>query len=277
MFERLRAGWLLAKSVRYIVSGDRGLLIYPIISGIAGTVLFVAAFVAAFMIPVTAPTDYRVFAGIFFAYLVTAFVTTYFLLAMLIAFKSYEAGEKIGIGESLSRARPYTARALEWALFYTILVMLLRVIESRFRGIAQILIAGAGSIGITVATFFAVPAILEKKVGPIEASKESIGTIRRTIGPVFGGVGYIDLYTLVFVLGGIFIAVAGGFLVPILAAKIAVVAFGVILVVVGMVLNFTYFNIFKLILYDYFNGSPLPEGVDETTLQTAIKRRRKLL
>jgi hypothetical protein len=33
-------------------------------------------------------------------------------------------------------------------------------------------------------------------------------------------------------------------------------------------------NVLKFILYDYFNGKGLPEGFDETTINTAMKRKR---
>ncbi len=272
-FTGLRAGWGLARSVRSMVSGDRGLLVYPVVSGIIGVILFGLSFAGALFIPFNFPTEWKLIAGMVLAYFVTGFVTTYFLVAMLISFKSYETGSKIGIGEALAKTRPYTIRILEWALFYTVLVMLLRAIESRFRGISQIIVAGIGSMGITIATFFAVPAILEKKVGPIDAVKESFGTIRRTIGPVFGGVAYIDLYTLVFTLGGVLVAIAGGILVPGIALKLAAIGVGVALLVIGLVLNFTYFNILKLLLYDYLTEGKLPEGIDEGLLQQSIKRR----
>lgn len=272
-FTGLRAGWGLAKSVRALVSGDRGLLVYPVISGVIGIFLFGLSFAGSLLFPVKFPLEWKIIMGMVIAYFITGFVSTYFLLAMLISFKSYEAGEKIGIAEALSRTRPYTVRVLEWALFYTVLVMILRAIESRFRGISQIIVAGIGSIGITVATFFAVPAILEKKVGPIDAVRESFGTIRRTIGPVFGGVAYIDLYTLVFILGGIFIAIAGGMFIPGITLKIITIGIGVALLVIGLVLNFTYFNILKLLLYDYLNEGKLPEGIDKVLLEQSIRRR----
>lgn len=267
----------MARSVRVLVAGDRGLMIYPIISGIIGVILFALTFAGSYLIPYQAPMTWKIVAGMIVAYLLTAFVSTYFLVAMLIAFKSYEGGERIGMGDALSRTRPYGIRILEWAIFYTVIVMLLRAVESRFRGISQILIAGAGSLGITVATFFAVPAILEKKVGPLDAVRESLGVIRRTVGPIFGGVAYIDLYTLMFTVSGFLIAAVGGILVPSLVLKLTFVATGVALIVIGLVLNFTYFNIFKLILYDYYNGATLPEGFDESMLQSAIKRKGKVL
>ncbi|HKJ96980.1 MAG TPA: DUF6159 family protein [Thermoplasmataceae archaeon] len=276
-FTGLKAGWSLAKSVRALVSGDRSLLIYPVISGIIGVVLFGLTFLGSLFIPIDFPVHWKIIVGVAISYVVTGFVSTYFLVAMLISFKSYEAGDRIGMGEALARTRPYTVRILEWAIFYTILVMILRAIESRFRGISQIVVAGVGSLGITIATFFAVPAILEKKVGPIDAVKESLGTIRRTVGPVFGGVVYIDLYTLIFTLGGMLLALAGGIFMPNLVLKVILIGTGVAIMVLGMVLNFTYFNILKLLLYDYFNGEKLPEGIDETLVQQAIKRRGKLL
>lgn len=273
-FERLKAGWALARSVRSMVSNDRRLLIYPLVSGVIGIILFAGSFLGALFIPVNIQTHWRMIIGLVIAYVVTGFVSTYFLVAMLIAFKSFESGEVIGMGKALSMTRPYSGKILLWAIFYTILVMILRVIESRFRGVSQVIVAVIGSLGITVATFFAIPAILEKKVGPIDAVKESVATIRRTIGPIFGGVAYIDLYTMIFALSGIVIAFAGFIVAMPIVLKAAVIVIGVALLAIGMILNYTYFNILKLLIYDYFNGGKLPSQIDETVLQNAIKRKQ---
>lgn len=272
-YSRIGAGWSLARSVRALISGDRGLLIYPVVSGIIGIVLFAATFAASYLVQSSVPIHWRIIAGLVAAYIVTAFVSTYFLVALLIAFKSYQQDQRIGMGEALSRTRPYTIRILEWALFYTVLVMILRAIESRFRGISQLIVSGIGSLGITIATFFAVPAILEKKLGPVGAVRESLGIIRSTIGPIFGGVAYIDLYTLVFSLSGFAVMIAGFVFMPDTLLKFVVGGAGAALLVLGLVLNYTYFNIFKLILYDYFNGGKLPDGFDEEIVQAAIRRR----
>lgn len=275
MFERMKAGWRLASNIRTMVKSNRELLVYPVVSAIIGILLFAATLLGSFLIPTNIQMQYREIIAVVIAYIVTAFVSTYFLVAMLIDFRSTISGTRIGMGESLSMTRPYTVRILEWAVFYTILVMLLRLLESRFRGISAIVIGIVGSIGITIATFFAVPAILEKKVGPIQAVKESVSTITRTLGPTFGGMVYVDLYTLAYVLLGICVIILSVFLLSaFLFLMIAVIVVGIGIIIFGLIQNYTYFNILKLVLYDYYNGVQLPEGLTEELINAAVRTRK---
>ena len=281
MFQRLRAGWRLAKEVRQSVSKDKSMYIFPIASGLLGVFIFLfTMFMIFFAFPgsVSNSIDVLFIIAFFVASVVVMFTTTYFLLAMLIAYRSFNAGNPISFRTALSRTWEYKKYALEWAIFYTIIVSIIRAIESRIRGIAGILIGVIGSLTITIATFFAVPAILEEKVGPIKAIESSIHTIRRNFGMTFGGVAYVDLYTLIFILLGFFLIIGAIFIMGSLALPLILLllifAVGVILIVFGLILKFTYMNVLKLILYDYFNGKGLPEGFDETTINTAMKKKR---
>ena len=281
MFERLRAGWRLAKEVRQSVSKDKSMYIFPIASGLLGVFIFLFTMSMVFFgfsTTVSNSIDITFILAFFIASIVVMFTTTYFLLAMLIAYRSFNSGSPISFRTALSKTWEYKKYALEWAIFYTIIVTIIRAIESRIRGIAGMLIGVIGALTITIATFFAVPAILEEKVGPIKAIESSIHTIRRNFGMTFGGVAYVDLYTLIFILLGFFLIIGSIFIMGSLALPLVfillILAVGIILIVFGLILKFTYMNVLKFILYDYFNGKGLPQGFDETTINTAMKRKR---
>lgn len=281
MFERMRSGWRLAKQVRKSVSKDRSLYIFPVLSGIVGVLLFAVTFASLF---ITIPTNtngshtFLYVGGFILAYVIVGFSSTYFLVAMLIAYRAYSSSSPIGMGEAFSRAWAYKVQILEWALFYTILVMILRVIESRFRGIVQLAIGVVGSFMIAIATFFAIPAILAEKLGPIKAVEKSVGTIRSNFGMTFGGVTYVDIYTLGFILGGFFLFIISlVFLVGITGAFLGIVlaATGIVIMAFGIILNYTYMNVLKLILFDYLNGGGLPDGFNENDIKNSIRKRRQ--
>ena len=261
MFERLRAGWRLAKEVRQSVSKDKSMYIFPIASGLLGVFIFLFTMFMVFFgfsTTVSNSIDITFILAFFIASIVVMFTTTYFLLAMLIAYRSFNSGSPISFRTALSKTWEYKKYALEWAIFYTIIVTIIRAIESRIRGIAGMLIGVIGALTITIATFFAVPAILEEKVGPIKAIESSIHTIRRNFGMTFGGVAYVDLYTLIFILLGFFLIIGSIFIMGSLALPLVfillILAVGIILIVFGLILKFTYMNVLKFILYDYFNG-----------------------
>jgi hypothetical protein len=281
MFERMKAGWRLARQVRESVSRNKNVLYYPLVSGIIAVAVFAFTFVSLFIsIPLNFSTSSSVaiyVLSLLAAYIIVGFVSTLILLAMLIAYRAHNSGNPISMREAFGRAWAYRLQALEWALFYTMLVVILRIIESRFRGIAQIVIGAVGLIMIAIATFFAIPSILDNKSGPIKAVKESVSTIKTNFGATFGGVAYVDLYTMIFTLGGFALLLIGILLLaaalPIFIVVPLIIA-GIVLIAFGVVLNYTYMNVLKLVLYDYLNGKGLPEGFNEDDLKSAIKRKK---
>ena len=275
----MKAGWRLAKTVRQSVARNSGIFYYPIISGIVSVAVFIAISVSLFVaIPLSSGGDTILFylGSLFLAYILIAFISTYILLSMLIAYRAFNSGNPVTIRNSLGKAWEYRLQALEWSVFYSVLIMILRIIESRMRGIGGMVIGVMGSLMITIATFFAVPSILDNRSGPIKAIEQSVSTIRKNFGETFGGVAYVDLYTLMFTLSGVIIFMLGlvvlsSILPLIFVASIVVV--GLILIALGLILNFTYMNVLKLVIFDYINGRGLPQGFNEADINAAIKRR----
>ncbi|SIM34544.1 DUF6159 family protein [Cuniculiplasma divulgatum] len=282
MFERMKAGWRLAKSVRKSVSGHKGLVTYPLLSGITAIIIFIATFLSLFFtIPLDSGANSSVlliYIGSFIlAYILIGFLATVILLSMMIAYRSILKGDNRGIRESLNKGFTYKKEAIEWAIFYSILVMIMRMIESRFRGFSQIIIGAVGSFIISISTFFAVPAILDYKCGPIEAVKHSVETITRNFGQTFGGIAYIDLYTLAIVLLGFLIFIFGlilGISTLTVVGFAAMLSAGIIIMAIGLILNFTYSNIFKLVIFDYANGKGLPPEFNESDIKIATRQKK---
>ncbi|WP_337860234.1 DUF6159 family protein [Ferroplasma sp.] len=274
MFESLKSGWRLAKQVRKSISGNKKLYLYPVITGLISAFIFIATLILLiFEVPVTGFADYYYLAGIFLAYILVYFVATLLIIAMMISYRGYRSGNNVSIGTALGMAREYSGKAFEWAILYSIILMILRMIESRIRGIGGIIIASIGAFAITVATFFVVPTILDYKLGPIKAIEKSVETIKSHFGNAFGGVIYIDLYTLIFTGSGFILLLLSAFLagaIPFVILTFILTA-GAVLIILGMILNFTYSNIFKLILFDYINGKGLPDGIDKNLINSAIR------
>ncbi len=274
MFENLRNGWKLAGATRKLVFSDRRLLLYPVLSAVIGIALALLIFVPMIIFSANAP---EFIAALIVFYIVTAYAATYTLMALLVAFRSHAKGMRISMGDALRQTSQYALLILEWALFYTLLVMILRAIESRFRGVSGLIIGGIGSMAIAAATLFAVPVILDNKVGPIKAVEDSVKMIVHHFGNAFGGVAYSDIYGLLFAGPGILLL-----LVDLLAASalgviaaIAVGVAGLLLIVVGLLISYTTRHVFTLILYDYVQTGKLPKGFDKDIINAAVKRGKR--
>ncbi|MCL4380966.1 MAG: DUF6159 family protein [Candidatus Marsarchaeota archaeon] len=279
MFENIINGWKIGKAVRGIVMKDKSLMMYPILSVVIALALLAAIFLVGIIAAgAVAGHSLMLIVGIILFYIAVTFSSTYISIALLIAYKKFSSGKKISIAEALSLAKPYWKNALKWAIFYSIIIMILNAIESRFRGIGRLAVGFIGSLAISAAVFFVVPVILEKNVGPIDAMKESVKTIYHQFGQTFGGFAFIDLYSAMFVVLGIIIIIASlalfGSSIILNIIFIATGIIGFALVVFGAVFAATLGQVFKLIVYDYANGRPLPKGISTQMISNASKKRK---
>ena len=275
MFENLKNGWKLGSATRKLIFGDKGLLVYPIVGGIITFLLALALFVPLVLTIATASNTLILAAVILFGF-VSTFVSIYFLVALLLAFRQYSrTGKKMAIGDALAQASQYWVQILEWAVFYTIIVTILRAIESRLQGIGGFLIGAIGSMALALATIFVVPSIIDNKTGPIKSIESSVKMITKNFGATFGGIIYSDLYALMFTIPGIILFIVGiiiafGAFIP----GIALAIVGIVLFVFGMMLNYVTSNAFILILYDYVNTRKLPKGFTKEMMDKAIRKKK---
>ena len=275
MFENLKNGWKLGSATRKLIFGDKGLLVYPIIGGII-TFLFALALFVPLVLTISTASNTLILAVVILFGLISTFVSIYFLVALLLAFRQYSrTGKKMAIGDALAQASQYWVQILEWAVFYTIIVTILRAIESRLQGIGGFLIGAIGSMALALATIFVVPSIIDNKTGPIKSIESSVKMITKNFGATFGGIIYSDLYALMFTIPGIILFIVGiiiafGAFIP----GIALAIVGIVLFVFGMMLNYVTSNAFILILYDYVNTRKLPKGFTKEMMDNAIRKKK---
>lgn len=275
MFENMKAGWALGKVTREIVFNDKELLIYPVIAMLAGFVEFLALIAGFFFVYITGNNAYFNIPVLFVFYVLTTFTTTYITMAMLIGFRSYTSGKKIGMGEAFAQTAPYTKLIFEWALFYGVIITIIKVIESRLRGIVQLLFGAIISLALSIALFFVVPVILDEKVGPIQAMKLSEQTIIKNFGKAFGGVAYSELYSLIFILAGVALILLGAVALTVSFILGAIIlCLGFVGAMFGAILGSTLSSIFRLVLYDYIKTGKLPQGYSKDMINAAIRTKR---
>ncbi|HVC58006.1 MAG TPA: DUF6159 family protein [Candidatus Acidoferrales bacterium] len=274
MFENLKNGWRLGSEIRKLIMKDRVLFSYPILSALVSMVLAALIFIPLFVFaPGWSPVTVVVI--LFVYYLLISFIGTYLLVAMLISFRAYAKGKPITIGESLSQTKEYALLIFEWAMFYSIIMMLLRALESRGRGITTLIISAVASFAISMAILFVVPVIIDQKVGPIKAIEGSVKFIKDNFGATFGGLIFSDLYSMMFILSGAALFLVGALLAAAVAALgIVFIVAGLVLMVIGGLLSYMISNVFRLILYDYKLTGKLPDGIDTELIKGSIVNKK---
>ncbi len=277
MFSNIKKGWELGKATRKLVFKDKRLMVFPLVAAVA-----VIAEMAAILLPSTlflmvySNSFYYFILVLLLFYFVVTFTSTYVIMAMFIGFRGFSNKRQIGFKDAFKQVRPYTKLIAEWSLFYAIIIVGIRLLESRIRGIAGLIFGAAIAFAIGIATLFVVPVILDKKLSPIKALKESSSFIIKNFGKTFGGLAYVDLYGLAIILLGILLVIAGFFLVSFnLIVGAAVILIGIGIAAIGGMITSMLSNIFRLIIYDFISYGKIPEGFTSDMLKNAVKQKRK--
>ena len=293
----MRNGWRLSSQIRKKIFSDKALLYYSILSAIIIIVEASAIFGSFILVNIGSLTAASASSAsssssglsnaqtvefvvlLFLFYVISSFTSAYMLMALYIAFKSYSNGVKIGIGQAIGEASSYIGVLLEWAVFYSIVIMLIRIIEARFRGIAGAVFGFLAAATLSIGLMFAFPVIYEQRTGPVTAMKLSAKTFISHFGSSIGGIAYSDLYGIMFAIVGValfFVMIMAAAVFPSLstAAVLAGIAALVIFIVAGTVIASTTSSIFRLVLYDYASGRGLPDWLDENLVKGALVKKR---
>lgn len=277
----LANSWSLVKASAHVLKQDRELLIFPLLSGLA-TVLVAATFIVPFAVTGGAEwfsgdgASYLAYVVGFLFYLVQYTVIFFFNSALVGAALIRLEGGDPTVSDGMSIAMDRIGAILGYAAIAATVGMILRAISERVGFVGRI-VAGLVGLGWTLATYLAVPVLVSKDVGPIDAVKESAGLFRRTWGEQMVasfGIGWAFFlmgvsWTLVVaaVIAGLATLGAGAAL--ILPAIVVAVLGYILLGLVASALQ----GIYTAALYRHASGGHV-EGFDATMLTGAFRAPR---
>jgi len=178
--------WALVKASANVLKMDKELMVFPLMSGIAASLV-----VASFVVPFAVTDGWRVFSegeapylayalGFLF-YLVQYTVIFFFNSALVGAALIRLGGGDPTVSDGLSIAASRMGSILGYAALAATVGMILRAISER-SGFVGRMVVGLVGMGWTLATYLAVPVLVTRDVGPIDAVKESAHLFRQTWG-----------------------------------------------------------------------------------------------
>jgi hypothetical protein len=268
---------LLSQSLA-IIRSDRSLLWFPVLSAVF-TVIAVAIVLvpaAVLLLPgATADSAHTwpmlVVAGLA-GYAATA-VATYFNVALVSCAARSFHGEDTSAGEGMRAANARLGSILLWALIASLVGMVIRAVEQR-AGLGSIVARLLGA-GWATATYFVIPVLAFEQVGPADAVRRSIATVRRSWGEsLIGNVG-LGIATFLLALPLIGVGLLGAALVgasPAAGVGLLVVAagLGVVLLVVSSAMG----QIYKTAVYLYAETGEIA-GYSSELLEGAFRDKRR--
>jgi membrane-anchored glycerophosphoryl diester phosphodiesterase (GDPDase) len=279
--------WLIARKTFALMGQDKEMLWFPILAGIFSLLFSAALLVPTFVLsiadqaggPATVVGPLQVIV-LFVTYFGLSFIATFFNVCVVYTTRVRLSGGDATFMDSIKFAISRAHLIAAWSLLSASVGLLLRGIESLAEraglvgkillSILRVVLATAWSI----MTIFVVPAMVYRDVGPIEAIRESVGTLRRTWGENL--VRYFGIGLASFVCALPFVLLLfGGFALLSSAPPIGFVlfAFGV-LGLTGVSIVFGVANtVFNTVLYHWASDGSVAEGFEPELLSGAFKLR----
>ena len=279
MFARFSNSWQLIKASAAVLSADKELIIFPIISAL-GTLVVTISFALPMLFSgffdaiATNNSGILPFIVAFLFYVVQYtiifFANTALVGAALIRLK----GGDPTVSDGFRIAASHFGSIFGYALIAATVGMIIRLVSNKRNGLGRILISLVG-MAWNVATFLVVPILASEDIGPFEAIKRSVSLLKKTWGEqLIGNFGLGAIFGLVtfgvIVVGafGVFLAVSAQSLFLVISV---VVIFVLIVVALGLV-NSALSGIYTAAVYRYAVEGVTGGFFDESMVKNAFSR-----
>jgi hypothetical protein len=274
MFEKISKSWDLVKASARVLSQDKELVIFPIISSIAVVLVSIAFFVPTILANIAdaalGDTQIVYYLALFVFYVVQYFVIFFFNTALVGAAMIRLKGGDPTVGDGFRIAFSRFLPLLGYSLIAATVGVLLRAISDRSKGLGRALISIIG-FAWNVATFLVVPILAVENVGPIEAIKRSVALLKKTWGEqIVGNFGLGAFFGLI--VFGVMLLGIGGAVALLIALDtvipgLVLLALTILLLVLIGLAQSTLNGIYTAALYQYAT-----EGQTTANFETEVVR-----
>jgi len=268
--------WSMMSACWQVLKQDKGLLLFPFISGVC-----CLALLASFAVPLyttghwqppgakTGTNQQAVYYGIFFLfYVCNYFVIVFFNSAIVACAAIRMSGGAPTVADGFRAAASRLPVIAGWAVVSATVGLILRIIEDRSEKVGRI-VAGLLGAAWTVVSFLVVPILVVENKNPVAALKDSTALLKKTWGEQL--VGNFSFGLLFFLLSiPAFALVILGVLSGSVAAAAVCIAIAVVYLIVLALIQSALQSIFQAALYLYARDGQVPEGFHAELLRGAM-------
>ncbi len=279
--DKLRNSWELVKASFRVLSADKELLVFPIVSAM-GTLIVTLTFALPMFLSglmdslFSEKIQIAGFVVIFLFYIVQYTVIFFANTALVGAAVVRLRGGNPTVGQGFQIAFSRLLNIVGYAIIAATVGMLLRAISERSRGLGRMAISLIG-FAWNIATFLVVPVLAVEGVGPIDAIKRSVYLLRKTWGEqIAGNIGIGTVFGLIsfgiVILGMVFAGIAFIVLESAALAMAMIVLMVIALILVGLI-NSTLSGIYAAAVYQYAETGHTGGFFDDSVVQRTFTPR----
>lgn len=273
--ERFGRSWDLIKSCFGVLHDDRELLLFPVLSGIS-TLMVLATFALPMLFARVFEHGFMPFnvVIVFLFYLCQYAVIFFFNSALVGAALIRLRGGSPTFSDGMAIARQHSGAILGYAAIAATVGVLLKT-RRRRNGLLGNMLRSVAGMAWTLSTFLVVPVLVSRKLGPIDAIKESASLLKNTWGENLIGTAGLWLgfgaISFIYVLASLALVFGASMVSTGFAIALAVVL-AVGLLMIGIVKS-AISAIYTAVLYRYAADGQAPEGFDARQLELAFGRQ----
>jgi hypothetical protein len=270
---RFARSWELTEQSATILSENKSLMVFPVLSAIATIVVIASFFVPLFMSGALEHVDRKgspqAYLMMFAFYFISYFVQIFFNCALMASANMAFCGGKATVSDGLGMAWMRLPQIIFYSAIAATVGMLLRMLEERVGWIGRLIIALMGAAW-SIMTYFIAPVIVFEGLGGMSGVERSAQLIKKTWGEGLGkGLTWFAI-TLVATVAGI-AATIGLMTVSATAGILFAVTYFLLLATVISTLD----GIFKVALYRYAVWNEVPAGYSPELIQSAFLVKEK--
>jgi hypothetical protein len=260
-----------------VLKKDKEIMLFPIVSGIIGIVLFVI-----FIVPIFFTSAFGDFGSavsylmMFIYYVVGSFVVVFFNVGLVTCANIRMGGGDPKFRDGIDNAIKHIGKIFVWATISATVGIVLRNLSQRSGLIGKIVISLIG-MAWGLLTYFVVPVMIFEEVSVIDSIKKSGALFKKTWGEnVIGQASMGLFFFLLFLLGIVPIIIGVIFLMVMGAAWpifLALLCLTFIYWIFLAILSASLSGIYMTALYNYATKGVVPAGYSEDFIKSAWKTK----
>ncbi len=287
MFETISRSWGLTKTSWSVIKKDKEMLWLPILSAIFSTIFILLLLVPTVALDLISDTD-KLQPGdlvfLFLAYLIFAFVSTFFNVGVVYIAKTRFEGGDATFGQAISFAFTRIHVIFLWSLVSATVGVILALLDQVAHGDNQAAAVVAWivklvvSIAWSIVSMFVIPAMVFYNLSPFAAMRKSTDTFGKTWGENFVRNITMMFIQMFFILIGVVFLILGFYLIgstPSTAAIAVIIGVFLIYIIIIILIFSCMTQVYNTALFMYAETGKAPSGFTQAHMQEGFKQRVK--
>jgi len=271
--ETFNRSYLLVKESFSVLRKDKEIMLFPIISGAVGLVLFMFIAISAFSLGFLGNAGNTLFLPLLFLYyLASYFVIIFFNTGLVTCANIRMNGGDPKFSDGINNALKHLGKIFIWALISATVGIILRRLSER-SGLVGRIVLGLIGMAWSLLTFFVIPVMIFENTSVTASIRRSGALFKKTWGENVVGQFSMGLFFFLLGIPGIIAIVLAFF--SLLAGSILLAALflggGILYLMMLGITSSSLNGIFTTALYNYASKGVVPQGFSEQTVKGAWK------